>query len=158
MKKHLVILALVVAVCVPTSCERVRLREARSGLEGTVAGLPKPDDFHQVALISNRAWDRVFGGECYYAQSIVVFGSSLSAQAALATYIDALLLQGWAFEQDLYEREKMLSRGTHERLVVSVGPPGALVELNAEYQGMKSAFPTFLVVTVDFVLPNNRLC
>ncbi len=158
MKRYLAILALVAAACVLAGCERVRLHEARVGLEATVAGLPILDDFSQVTLISDRAWDRVFGEECYYAQAIAVIGTSLSAQDALTAYVDELLLQGWVFEQDLYPLEKMLHRGKHERAVVYVGPPGLMIELDADYQAVKSAYPTFLVVTVDFILPTTEDC
>ena len=158
MRRYLAILALVAAACILAGCERMRLHEARVGLEATVAGLPILDDFSQVTLISDRAWDEVFGGECYYTQAIVVFGTSLSAQDALTAYFDALLLEGWIVEQDLYVREKVLHRGKNERAVVYVGPPGPMVELDSDYQAVNSDFPTFLVVIVDFILPTIEGC
>lgn len=158
MRRYLAILALVAATCVLAGCERMRLHEARVGLEATVAGLPSLDGFSQVTLISDRAWDEVFGGECYYTQAIVVFGTSLSAQDALTAYVDALLLEGWIVEQDHNVREKVLHRGKHERAVVYIGPPGPMVELDAYYQAVKSHFPSFLVVIVDFILPTTEDC
>jgi hypothetical protein len=151
-------LAIPVVVCLLASCTQQKLREARKGLDGSVAQLPSVSDFDVVTILSGESSITGSPKTCYYAQAYVVLGTSLSEEKALDVYVDELQSLGWTTERSDLENLRVLGRGMHEQIAVSYGGPGWTIETNEDYIRAKDIYPTIIFVTVDFMLPNRDEC
>ena len=142
---------------VAVSCTPFKLKEARSGLEATLADLPDSEGFTRIACLSGEA-DRRFGDTmCYYAQAIVVVGSHLPEGEAFDLYVQKLIDQGWGVQYK-GERSRELVRGEHEKITVRLGAPSPLLNSDEAFQRARSEYPTLVNLAVNYYLPSRKAC
>jgi hypothetical protein len=150
----------VLLLCVTSSCtpSQQRLQQARSGLDTAIAQLPSSAEFTVVAIIPEEFSSTDYGKTCYYAQANIAVGTALPGTDALATYVNELTLQGWVVERDNLDRSRVLVRGEHERIAVSLDGPGWIIERDEDYQHARDTFPIFLYISVTYILPSRENC
>jgi hypothetical protein len=153
MKRLLELVVIVVLLCVVVSCNHQKWQEVRTGLNTSLDQLPKLPGFETVTTL--RGESSMKG--CYYAETRVVLGTSLPEKEALDVYVDELESLGWIANERQYERERVLKRGTQERIRVTTYL-GLSVETDENYIKAKDAYPTIISVSLTFYVPQRDGC
>jgi hypothetical protein len=149
----------VIALGIPFLRDQLKLRRAQVGFNEAMAKLPDMNEFETVTIISGTSSMTAYGETCYYSGAYIVLGTSLPEEKALKTYVDALQSQGWKLKEGpQYDWEKCLIRGEHEEACISIGGAGWAIESNEEYQEAKDKYPTFIFVSLRFILPQREGC
>lgn len=140
----------------PYPWDWIVLYQAQAELERDLRALPRPEGFHLVTIIGDHRPTKGEGG-CYYAGVYVVLGTSLPPQEAMARYARALKEQGWRIVND-YGWEWFLTRRDQEDLTLSAQLPGPIIEMDPAYEQARGKFPTFLYITLRYILPQVSGC
>lgn len=136
------------------------LYRTQAGLERDLRELPQPEGFYLVAVITGREGERGPTKEdgCYYAGVYVVFGTTLPAQEAMERYVSVLEAQGWRLG-DAEGREWVLVRSEQEEMTIRAGGgAGPIIEMEPTYQQAQGRFPTFIYITLRYILPRVKGC
>lgn len=133
------------------------LYRTQAGLERDLRELPQPEDFYMVTVIDAGERGPIKKWGCYYAGVYVVFGTTLPAQKAMMRYVQALESLGWrVVESESWEW--VLSRKEQEELTIRAQGPGPIIEMEPAYQQAQGRFPTFIYITLRYILPRVRGC
>ena len=138
--------------------ENLNLRQVRDGLQSTIAELPNSSEFNTITILSGESSDSAYGKTCYYAQANIVVGTLLKEKEALETYVSKLEAKEWILKQNDLERSRILTFGKHARISISIDGPSWKIEDDKMYQQAKNIYPTFLFVTITYILPFMEEC
>jgi hypothetical protein len=135
------------------------LYRIQARLDRDLRELPQPEGFHLIMVITGREEERGPTKEdgCYYAGAYIVFGTTLPAQEAMECYVRALEAQGWRLA-NAESWEWFLVRAEQEELTISAQGPGPIIEMEPAYQQARERFPTFIYITLRYILPRVRGC
>jgi hypothetical protein len=172
---QIVILCIVLTSWSLTSCgllvpqSEKLLQEAKAGLDRTVATVPRYEEYELVhtseELFSSRINDWA-DGPCKYARVFSVYGTDNLSIGVLERYYQDLSEQGWETEDTLASTNWSLlfERSAQERIVIealgnSNGEPGPYVQGIIGYDiQIPKKYATFVVVRVDYVIPQIKGC
>jgi hypothetical protein len=144
--------AILAILVLAASCSYEQWQDVRNGLAESLDQLPYLQNFEEITAVHGESRME----SCYYAETVIVFGTAMSEAEALATYADALHSLGW-LDRRHDERSRVLIRGAHERIRVT-GYQSLSVEMNEEYQQAKDDFPTIISVSLTFYVPQREGC
>lgn len=138
------------------------LYRTQAGLERDLRELPQPEDFYLVTVIDAGERGPIKKWGCYYAAVVVVFGTTFPTQEAMERYVSALEAQGWR-PVDTESWEWRLTRTEQEELIISANAGPAPIwemdlKMNLAYQQARDRFPTFVYITLRYILPRVRGC
>lgn len=101
-------------------------QDAEHGVLTAVASLPRLPGFEIVPVKTMAFSNTDHSIDCHYGQSSVLVGTS--AQDALNIYVTQLQHIGWKLRELQYTNNKVLLRGTQERLNIFTSRPGLRAE------------------------------
>ena len=145
----------------PYPWEWIILYRAQAGLERALRDLPLPEGFEMVTVIDTGGPSKgeEGGGGCYYAGIYIVLGTNYSGKEALERYVSALEARGWRLAARLqYEDEKFMTRAEQEALVIHIGGPGFIIEIDPGYQKARGRYGSFVYITLRYILPRVDGC
>lgn len=136
---------------------RQRLQQVQLGIRETVASLPQLERLENVQIAFAET-TRNDSKPCAYGYAFVLFGTTLPMKEATRMYIEALQQSGWELDDYQYETEKLLRRGTHERILLLLREPGPGTKDMVNYDEAKRKYPTILVVLPEYIIPSEKQC
>jgi hypothetical protein len=154
MKRLTLSTSIILLLCLVVSCDYHQNRQkARDGRDVSVSQLPELQNFEMVTIVYGQSSME----HCHYAGATIMLGAFLSEEEALETYVSELEALGWAVKPVKYEDERILIRGTQERIVIR-GYPYAKDLKDEDYILAKEVYPTIIFVSLWYYVPQRDGC
>jgi hypothetical protein len=145
---------IVLVLCLTASCSIQKRQEVKEGLNTSVNQLPKSNEFETVTVLSGESSSKE---SCYYAEAYILLGTSLPADAALTAYVAELQALGWRESLRKIQNDRVLTRGTQERIAVTTNPRW-YIEDDEYYLKAKDTYRTIIFVSLWFYVPQRDGC
>jgi hypothetical protein len=141
------------------SCASQELQEVQNELRSSATSLPKLANA-DVLQVSQKEWSyTAYGDTCFYGRAWVLIGSSeLSEEQMLTNYVERLTASGWNSREQQYSNSKVLYRGMHELIVISVGEPAPAVRESVDYKRFTRNYPNVIFARLTYMLPQREGC
>lgn len=146
-------------LCLFLSCTSPKLHQASAKADATVALLPELAGFDTVKTINHSFSYGAYGGTCYYGRVYVIVGTDLPEKQALAEYVESLQSSGWSLAGQQFDTERLLIRGTNERIVLrSDDEPDVDIADALDYDLLRAEYRNLIFITLDHIVPAREGC
>jgi hypothetical protein len=133
-------------------------REARDGLDASIAQLPTLAGFTTIKVVPLEFSHTAYGKTCYYARGYVIAGSSFSETEALDTYTEKIRSLGWMPEGMQAETSRVLMHAANERMEIYSGKPGVDIDGAMDYDQLRQTYRSLIFVSLDYMIPSRDEC